>query len=142
MIKGNGKKRSYKFSNSARRKSAYWLFAVFALTLLSLFALPKLQTQYSLRQFLPRDNALLERDAKLRESFQLTEAQPFILTARITQTAGTWFENDKIQPLKTLSDLLPNFPGVRSSLSLALFLIIKTGLGIFPKPVSFFVGHY
>lgn len=95
------------------------LLFVFSFTILSLFALPRLQTQYSLKQFLPKDNPLLERDEHTRKLFQLPDAQPFIITAKLKQDNETWFQPVKVQSLERLTELLANYPGVKSTLSLA-----------------------
>ncbi|MBO9665202.1 MAG: outer membrane lipoprotein-sorting protein [Bdellovibrio sp.] len=95
------------------------LISILSLTILSVFALPKLQTQYSLKQFLPKDNALLMEDEKTRQTFQLSEAQPFIITAKLPQGDETWFHEGKIACLAQLTDLLAHFPGVKNTLSLA-----------------------
>lgn len=105
--------------NSVKRLSIFTLLGVFALTILSLFALPRLQTQYSLKQFLPQDNPLLKRDEHTRQLFQLSDSQPFIITAKISGQSETWFAKDKIQSLERLTDLLAHFPGVKNTLSLA-----------------------
>ncbi|WP_413292378.1 outer membrane lipoprotein-sorting protein [Bdellovibrio sp. HCB185ZH] len=95
------------------------LIGVIIITLASLFALPKLTTQYSLKQFLPKDNALLKLDEKSRQTFQLSEVQPFIITAKVNKDNGDWFNQSKISDLEQLTDLVSNFPGVRTALSLA-----------------------
>ncbi|WP_374080405.1 outer membrane lipoprotein-sorting protein [Bdellovibrio bacteriovorus] len=107
------------FSNSVKRLSISTLLVVFVVTILSLFALPKLQTQYSLKQFLPQDNPLLKRDEHTRQLFQLSDSQPFIITAKISDESETWFEKEKVQSLERLTDLLSHFPGVKNTLSLA-----------------------
>ncbi|WP_413582846.1 outer membrane lipoprotein-sorting protein [Bdellovibrio sp. HCB288] len=96
------------------------LMGVVLITILSLFALPKLTTQYSLKQFLPKDNPLLMLDEKSRQTFQLSEVQPFIITAKINQeNGGNWFRQDRIAELEKLTDLISKYPGVRHTLSLA-----------------------
>lgn len=95
------------------------LLFVFLVTILSLFALPRLQTQYSLKQFLPKDNPLLERDDHTKQLFQLSDSQPFIITAKINAESETWFNKEKIRALESLTDLLVNYPGVKNTLSLA-----------------------
>lgn len=120
---------------SVKRISIFSLLIVFALTILSLFALPKLQTQYSLKQFLPQDNPLLKKDEHTRELFQLPDAQPFIITAKLGNSADTWLEKDKIEKLERLTDLLTHFPGVKGTLSLASVqgaLNTKEGLSVGP----------
>lgn len=107
------------FPNSVKRLSISTLLFVFVITILSLFALPKLQTQYSLKQFLPQDNPLLKRDEHTRQLFQLSDSQPFIITAKISAESETWFEKEKVQSLERLTDLLSHFPGVKNTLSVA-----------------------
>ncbi|MGZ3817892.1 MAG: efflux RND transporter permease subunit, partial [Bdellovibrio sp.] len=118
------KNESLNFNKSVKRLSIASFLFVFLLTLLGLFALPGLQTQYNLKQFLPKDNLLLKRDENTRQIFQLSEAQPFIVTARLSDigddfNSGTWFEKNKIQSLERLTELLVHFPGVKNTLSLA-----------------------
>lgn len=120
----NLKNESLNFRNSVKRLSILSFLFVFTLTLLSLFALPRLQTQYSLKQFLPKDNPLLKRDDDTRQLFQLSDSQPFIITAKLTNNDDsnanqTWFEKNKIQNLERLTELLSHFPGVKNTLSLA-----------------------
>jgi predicted RND superfamily exporter protein len=104
--------------NSVKRVGISILVFVFTLAFLSLFAFPRLQTQYSLKQFLPKDNPLLKEDEKTRLSFQLSEVQPFIITAKIFED-DDWFHKDKIQSLEQLTELLAHFPGVKNTLSVA-----------------------
>lgn len=112
------KNESLIFKNTVKRLSIFSFLFVFSLTLLSLFALPRLQTQYSLNQFLPKDNPLLKRDHLTKEIFQLSEAQPFIITAKVPADES-WFDKEKIPNLERLTELLANFPGVKNTLSLA-----------------------
>lgn len=118
------KNESLILKKSVKRLSILSFLFVFTLTLLSLFALPRLQTQYSLKQFLPKDNSLLKRDEHTRDLFQLSAAQPFIITAKLKDLGGvsvhdTWFEKNKMQSLERLTDLLVHFPGVKNTLSIA-----------------------
>lgn len=128
---------------SIKTLAIFSLALVVLLTLVSLFALPKLQTQYSLKQFLPKDNLLLKEDEKARQAFQLSEAQPFIITAQIQKdineenvyTTANWFDSSKIESLQRLTELLEHFPGVKSTLSLATVqgaINSETGLSVGP----------
>lgn len=96
-----------------------FLATTVGLTFAGLFALPRLQTQYSLKQFLPKESPLLREDEKSRQIFQLSEVQPFIITAHIQNSQSTWFDSKKFEGLSHLTKLLSHFPGVRSTLSLA-----------------------
>lgn len=105
--------------NNVKKISIFALLLIFSLTILSLFVLPQLKTQYSLKQFLPQDNPRLQRDEHTRQVFQLSEAQPFIITAKLSGNSETWFKKESIESLEKLTDLLVHFPGVKSTLSLA-----------------------
>lgn len=118
------KNESLNLMNTVKRLSILSFLFVFSLTLLSLFALPKLQTQYSLKQFLPKNNPLLKRDDDTKQLFQLSDSQPFIITAKLSEISEsssneTWFDKNKIQSLERLTELLVHFPGVKNTLSLA-----------------------
>lgn len=123
------------FNLSLKTTAISSLVGVILITLVSLFALPKLQTQYSLKQFLPKDNPLLKEDERSRQTFQLSEVQPFIITAKISDGNTDWFNQAKIGDLERLTDLLAHFPGVRNSLSLATVqgaISSESGLSVGP----------
>lgn len=88
-------------------------------TLLSVFSFSELKTQYSLGQFLPKQNPLLTRDAKTRKTFQIADSQPFIITLQLRDEKQSWLDVDKVQALKQTTEDLREIKGVKSSLSLA-----------------------
>jgi predicted RND superfamily exporter protein len=105
-----------------------------ALTLGALAVLPRLHTQYSLKQFLPLNNPLLQQEEKSRETFQLTELQPFIVIAKLDKTS-TWFDKSKLKALEKITMSLGLLPGVTETLSLATIQAVQnntTGLSIGP----------
>ncbi|HWU44213.1 MAG TPA: MMPL family transporter, partial [Bdellovibrio sp.] len=109
------------------------LVLVFTLTGLSFLALPHLQTQYSLKQFLPKQNLLLQEDEKTRETFQLSEAQPFVVTMQVSDS--DWFQEKRMQSLSFLTESLGQLEHVRSALSLANLqsaLNTENGLSVGP----------
>lgn len=111
------------------------LLLMIALTVLSVFTFSKLQTQYSLRQFLPKQNPLLALDAKTKKTFQISESQPFIVTLQLGNKKQTWLETDKIQSLKKTTEDLRQLEGVKHTLSLATVegaINSKEGLSVGP----------
>ena len=120
-----------KFTKSVKRISISSLLFVFTMTLLSLFALPKLQTQYSLKQFLPKDNALLKKDDNTRQVFQLSDSQPFIITAKLNAERETWFNKNKIESLERLTNLLKNFLEIRLSHPILFALHLQSFASVF-----------
>ena len=105
-------------NSPVKNLSIFSLILFIALSVVSMFLVPGLQTQYSLRQFLPVDNPLLQRDEHSRQMFQLSEAQPFIITAKILE-GDTWFNKTHMNDLARLTEVLAHFPGVRNTLSIA-----------------------
>lgn len=131
-------------NTSVRNLSIFSLILFIALSVVSMFLVPGLQTQYSLRQFLPVDNPLLQRDEHSRQMFQLSEAQPFIITAKIIE-GDTWFNKSHIDDLARLTEVLGHFPGVRNTLSLATVqgaINNKSGLTVGPLLKSLPVSQW
>lgn len=105
------------------------------LTALSILTFSKLQTQYSLSQFLPKNNPLLALDEKTKRTFQISDSQPFILTMDLLDEKENWLDVGKIQELKQTTEELRQVQGVRSSLSLATVqgaVNSKDGLSVGP----------
>jgi predicted RND superfamily exporter protein/outer membrane lipoprotein-sorting protein len=95
------------------------LILMSAVTVFSIFTFSKLQTQYSLSQFLPKQNPLLALDAKTKKTFQINESQPFIVTLQLLDETKSWLEVDKIEALKQTTEELRKIEGVKNTLSLA-----------------------
>lgn len=106
-----------------------------ALTILSVFTFSNLQTQYSLAQFLPKQNPLLALDAKTKKTFQISETQPFIVTLQLHPTEISWFEKSKMDALRKTTEEIKKLPGVSSTLSVATVqgaINSKEGLSVGP----------
>lgn len=117
------------------RKPALILIFTIGLTLASVFALPKLHTQYSLKQFLPLNNFLLKEEEQSRKTFYLSEIQPFVVTAELKKNTlaaesilelnpsakikSTWYEIKRIKSLEKLTQDLAQIQGVTGAVSLA-----------------------
>lgn len=104
---------------SVKRLSILLLIIIASLTVTSIFTFGKLNTQYSLKQFLPRENALLNRDEQMKKTFHLADSQPFVLTLRLNNSEETWFRADRIDNLNSLTEKIQGLSGVRNSLSIA-----------------------
>lgn len=110
-----------KVPNTVKSFSVFLLILVGVVTCFSFLALQKLETQYSLKQFLPRQNPLLEAEEKSRQKFFLAENQPFVVTLKIKseEKITTWFLKERISTLETLTQNLGKLSGVKNTLSLA-----------------------
>lgn len=95
------------------------LILMSALTVLSVLTFSRLQTKYSLSQFLPKQNPLLALDAKTKRTFQISDSQPFIATLQLLDKQQTWLEVEKIQSLKQTTEEMRRIDGVKNALSIA-----------------------
>lgn len=120
---------------SVKRVSIAVLILMSALTVLSVLTFSRLQTRYSLSQFLPKQNPLLALDAKTKRTFQISDSQPFIVTLQLLDQRQTWLEVDKIQSLKQTTDEMKQLDGVKNALSIATVegaINNKDGLSVGP----------
>lgn len=82
-------------------------------------SLTKLQTEYSIRQFYPKDHILLKNDAQIRRTFQLGEQSPYLFI--VTQPEGeSWLNKTQIEKLQNLSKDFQENPDVAEVLSMPL----------------------
>lgn len=105
------------------------------ITFFALFALSGLQTEYSLKQFLPPNSKLLALDEKAKKTFQISEGQPFIVTLEVFEKDSNWLEAAKIDALSKTTEQLSKLAGVKSALSLATVqgaVDSKEGLSVGP----------
>ncbi|RYZ90707.1 MAG: hypothetical protein EOP06_07595, partial [Proteobacteria bacterium] len=72
-----------------------------------------------LKQFLPKQNPLLALEDKTKQTFQLDDSQPFIVTATLQRPQETWMNQDKIAALRQATAGLSGLEGVQSAISLA-----------------------
>lgn len=120
---------------SVKGVSILVLLVMSALTVLSVLTFSRLQTQYSLSQFLPKQNPLLALDAKTKRTFQISDSQPFIATLQLRDKQQTWLEVEKIQSLKQTTEEMRQIEGVKNSLSIATVegaVNSKEGLSVGP----------
>lgn len=111
------------------------LIVMSALTVLSILTFSKLQTQYSLSQFLPKQNPLLALDAKTKQTFQISEAQPFIVTLQLADPSQSWLEPERINSLRKTTEELRKLSGVSTTLSVATVqgaINVKDSLSVGP----------
>jgi predicted RND superfamily exporter protein/outer membrane lipoprotein-sorting protein len=142
---------SARLPKKIKRICFYILGAMTAITFLGLFTLSSLETQYSLKQFLPKNSKLLALDASTKKTFQISEGQPFIVTLQMVNLqmphesgqnssgSNTWLDANKIAALKNATETLAQLPKVKSALSLATVegaVDSKEGLSVGPLLAS------
>ena len=78
-----------------------------------------LSTEYSVRQFYPKEHPLLKKDREIRQTFQLNEKSPFLFVVTLND-GQTWLEKSSVQRLRELSKTLQEHEDVAQALSLTL----------------------
>jgi predicted RND superfamily exporter protein len=120
---------------SVKRFSIFILIVMGFVTAASILMFPKLQTKYSLKQFLPRQSMILNEEEKTRRVFQLPDSQPFVLALKMKASSSSWFQTANIETLKSLTEKMTQLEGVKSSLSIATIkgaISSKEGLNVGP----------
>src|SRR3990167_1783272 len=102
------------------------LFSILTLSLLTLGGiwgaeqLHRLETQYSMRQFLPKHHVLLEREDKVKADFQLGQMPPILILVELgAKDAGDWLEPKRIARLRLATESFARLKGIDASLSIA-----------------------
>jgi predicted RND superfamily exporter protein len=82
--------------------------------------LNKLKTQYSMRQFLPKHHELIDREDKVKDSFQLGQYPPILILMDLgKKERGTWLHPARVARLKLATEKLGSYPGILGGLSIA-----------------------
>jgi hypothetical protein len=102
------------------RQTVYVLIAAVLLTVVwSGWSLRNLSTEYSIRQFYPKEHPLLKKDREIRQTFQLNEKAPFLFVVTLND-GQNWLEKAQVQRLRELSKTLQEREDVSQALSLTL----------------------
>lgn len=118
----SSEKAKFNLPVSVKRLSIFLLFFVGVVTAFSLFSMRNLESKYSLKQFLPRENSLLAQEEVTKKLFFLAESQPFVLALKIKSSNSAplnWFQPSHIESLEKLTKELSQLEGVKNTLSLA-----------------------
>lgn len=108
----------YKYS--PRRVAKYVLLAQALVFAVAVLLLPRLQTHYSMTQFLPKHHALLDQNIAVESEFQLTKREPLMTILDLGEKeTGSWLEPERIQKLRDLSARLEQIPGVNKLIHIA-----------------------
>ncbi len=82
-------------------------------------SLHRLQTEYSVMQFLPEHHPAIQMDREVRAHFHLTDLPLFIGVVTLAENeTGTWLEADRIKKLTQATQELKTISGVGSAISL------------------------
>src|SRR3989344_1530605 len=99
------------------------IFTISVLTLASIWGarqLPKLQTQYSMLQFLPKKHPLLERENKVRERYQLGALPPILALIDLGKSErGAWLEPERAGRLRAATKHFASLKGAVGATSIA-----------------------
>lgn len=83
------------------------------------WTLSQLSTEYSVKQFYPKNHPLLKKDREIRQTFRLNESSPFLFVVTLDQ-GQSWLEKSQIKKLQTLSEKIQSRRDVGQALSMTL----------------------
>jgi uncharacterized protein len=82
--------------------------------------LHRLNSQYSMRQFMPADHPLYRSDREIKRVFRLTEEEPIIVNLKLdAATPGTWLEPARVALLERATAAVARLEGIQSVTSIA-----------------------
>jgi predicted RND superfamily exporter protein len=106
--------------DSARRASIGLLAGILVLAGAQGYSLRKLDTHYSMRQFLPNNHPLYLSDDEIKHEFSLGKEEPVLITLELNKDApGSWLTEDRIQLLRTATADVSSTVSIRDATSLA-----------------------
>ncbi len=118
FLNKNYRKNSQNTKSHSSVSTLSWLL-VLILFSAAVYFLPKLQTSYSVRDFLPKDSTVLKSDKTISEKYQLFEKSPLVVVLSLPEGAQyNWMQTNAFANLKALSEDLQNQPHVVSVISL------------------------
>ncbi len=80
----------------------------------------KINTHYSMSQFMPKDHPLFASDRLIKKTFQLTDQEPIIINLELPENMkGTWFHPERMELLGKATEALEGIEGVAKITSLA-----------------------
>lgn len=97
---------------------AICLALIASLGVMSVVKVQDLQTQYSFRDFFPREHSLLEIDQEITSKYQLEESSSFLVSLTLPSRNQTWLIPSRVEALRKVTDALAQVPGVAKVTSL------------------------
>jgi predicted RND superfamily exporter protein/outer membrane lipoprotein-sorting protein len=107
------------FLRNAKRFSLLILLGFVGLGAVATLSLSKLQTEYSMKQFLPREHPLITADDAMKARFQLSDLEPFFALVSLPEGNGNWLDPARMDRLQKETIALSEINGVERTLSLA-----------------------
>ncbi|NUM88173.1 MAG: MMPL family transporter, partial [Bdellovibrionales bacterium] len=111
------RKNEFRLLRGARKGSLLLLGGLIFLTLAGTLVIPRLNTHYSMKQFLPQGHPLVMADDKAKARFQLSELEPVLV---VLEHPHTWLDEDRIHKLRSATERVAQLdPAVEKAISLA-----------------------
>lgn len=109
-----------KVSKNVKSLAVGGMIVMAALTIFGVLSLHKLQTQYSVMQFLPKHHPALSADQSVRRRFQMPDLPMFIGLVSLAQDEeGSWFSAERMQHLKEVSATIRGWDRVHSVIAIS-----------------------
>src|SRR6185312_11954850 len=84
------------------------------LTLMGIFHVTGIKTNYSLRQFFPVHHPLLEQDDQVKERFALGGSSPFLIVANIKSQTDDLSNKSHLDAVKGLTEKIKSLPQIKA----------------------------
>jgi predicted RND superfamily exporter protein len=109
-----------KSAKNAKILASFTLILLLVSMIGGAFSLRRLQTQYSVMQFLPAHHPALQMDSAVRKRFHLPDSPVFIgiMSLKASQS-GTWLSKDKILRLKQATADIKDVKNVENAITVA-----------------------
>jgi predicted RND superfamily exporter protein len=108
------------FSSRPKKVSFLMLAFVALVSASGAYSIRKLETSYSMRQFMPADHPLYTNDREIKNTFNLADEQPILVTLELDPSQnGTWLEPDKMAALRQATETISQMEGIQAVTSLA-----------------------
>ena len=112
--------RDFSLAQNDKLLCAFAIIILALTTVLGAHSLLKLNTSYSIKQFLPTANPLLKREALVRKQFDLIEAPAFLVSlTRPMNEPSDWLSGENIRDLEKLTTQLEHIDGVKRVISIS-----------------------
>lgn len=80
----------------------------------------KINTHYSMSQFMPKEHPLFASDRLIKKTFKLTDQEPIIINLELPEGAkGTWFQPERMALVAKATEALQGIEGVEKITSLS-----------------------
>ena len=110
----------FSFLQNEKLLCVFTIFMLMATTIFGAHSLLKLNTSYSIKQFLPTANPLLRQEARVRKQFDLIEAPAFLIALTLPKNENEdWLSDKNLRGLEALTSQLEKLSEAKKVISIS-----------------------